>query len=49
MQQKILQLSKTYPFFTSDQVSKRLSLYLKKSEVTLPQRDRALNIKLENY
>ena len=49
MQQKILQLNKTYPFLTSDQVSKlKLKLIFKKIGSDSATK-RALNIKLENY
>ena len=47
MQQKILQLNKTYPLLTSDQVSK-LKLILKKIGRDSATK-RALKIKLENY
>ena len=49
MQQKILQLNKTYPLLTSDQVSKlKLKLIFKKIGSDSATK-RALNIKLENY
>ena len=53
MQQKILQLNKTYPLLTSDQVSKlklklKLKLILKKIGSDSATK-RALKIKLENY
>ena len=47
MQQKILQLNKTYPFLTSDQVSKLKLIFKKLGSDSATKR--ALNIKLENY
>ena len=50
MQQKILQLNKTYPLLTSDQVSKlKLKLIIFKKIGSESATKRALNIKLENH
>ena len=47
MQQKILQLNKTHPLLTSDQVSKLKLIFKKLGSDSATKR--ALNIKLENY